>query len=85
MDPAEALQLARLAAPFFEKAGLPRMAPQVDSLSLSLSLSLVSRTHTHTHTHKCIQVDVTIPMGAGDTKGAVKGRLQSVGWHGCSG
>ena len=35
MDPAEALQLARLAAPYFEKAGLPRMAPQVATLSLS--------------------------------------------------
>jgi len=28
-DATEALQLARQAAPFFEKAGLPRMAPQV--------------------------------------------------------
>ncbi len=66
MDPAEALQLARLAAPYFEKAGLPRMAPQVATLSLSLFL-FFSLSHTHTHTHTCIQVDVTIPMGAGDT------------------
>ena len=59
MDTAEALALGRMAAPFFEKAGLPRSAPQVsmcfgggDDVRKREFFHLLADTHMHTRAHR---------------------------------